>query len=76
LGWGQSETNIEARTDEGDVEEVMGDTVDGVKKWTIDEDQQLIRASINVGTDPIVGADQRKASFWRRVVSNFNEYHL
>ena len=76
VGLGQSETNIEASTDEGDVEEVMGGTMGGAKKWTFEEDRQLIRAWINVGTDPIVGADQRKTSFWSRVASTFNEYRL
>ena len=71
---GQSETNIEASTNEEDVKEVMGGTVGGAKKWTIDEDQQLIRAWINTGTDLIVGANQRKASFWNKVASTFNEY--
>jgi len=71
---GQSETNIEASTNEEDVKEVMGGTVGGAKKWTIDEDQQLIRAWINVGTDPIIGVDQRTGGFWNRVVSTFNEY--
>ena len=52
----------------------MRGIVGGAKKWTIDEDQQLIRAWINVGTDPIVVADQRKASSWNRVALTFNEY--
>jgi len=52
----------------------MGRTVASAKKWTIDKDQQLIRAWINVGADPIVGADHRKSSFWSWVASTFNEY--
>jgi len=74
VGLGQSETNIEASTDEGGVEELMGGTVGSAKKWTINEYQQLIRTWINVGTDPIIGDDRRKASFWSRVASTFNEY--
>ena len=73
VGLGQSDTNVEKSTDMGNVEEVMGGTIGGAKKWSIQEDQQLIRAWVNIGTDPIVGADQRKASFWSRVGSAFNE---
>ena len=52
----------------------MGGVVVGAKKWTVAKDQQLIRAWVNVSADPIIGADQKKASFWSRVVSNFNEH--
>ena len=44
------------------------------KKWTVEEDQRLIRAWINVGTDAVVGNDQKKSGFWARVASNFNEH--
>ena len=52
----------------------MGATGGGAKKWIVDEDQWLIQAWINVGIDTIVGADQKKASFWNKVASTFNEY--
>jgi len=75
VGLGHSETNIRVSTNEGDVEEVLGDNIGGAKKWTVVEDQRLIRAWVNVGTNAVVGADQKKYSFWARVASNFNEHH-
>jgi len=61
-GVGNSETDIDPTT-EGDVDEVVGDVTIGAKKWTVEEDQRLIRAWINVGTDAIVGNDQKRSSF-------------
>jgi len=37
VGLSQSGTNIDASTDEGDEEEVMGATIGGAKKWIVDE---------------------------------------
>jgi len=59
---------------EGDTEEVVGGVVGGAKKWSVEEDKRLIRACMNIGTDAVVGSDQKKSSFWKRVTSNFNEY--
>lgn len=72
-GLGDSETEIDPNT-EGDVEEVQGGASIGAKKWTVEEDQRLIRAWINVDTDPIVGNDQKKSGFWARMASNFNDH--
>jgi len=76
FGLAQSETDIEASTDEGNAEEVMGVNIGTAKRWTFIEDQRLIWAWVNVGTDPIVGADQKKSSFWNRMTSAFNEHCL
>ena len=74
VGLGNSETDIDPST-EGDVEEVQGGGSGGAKKWTVEEDQRLIRAWINVGTDAVVGNDQKKSGFWARVASNFNDHN-
>ena len=56
VGLGNSDTDINPST-KGDVEEVQGVASISAKKRTAEEDQRLIRASINVGTDVIVGND-------------------
>ena len=73
VGLENSETDIDPST-EGDVEEVQGCASISAKKWTVEEDQRLIRAWINVGTDAIVGNDQKKSGFRARVASNFNDH--
>lgn len=72
-GLGNSETDIDPSI-EGDVEEVQGGVSIGAKKWTIEEDQRLIRAWINVGTDAVIGNDQKKSGYWARMTSNFNDH--
>ena len=46
----------------GDVEVVGGVSV-SAKKWTVEEDERLIRAWINVGMDAVVGNDQKRSDF-------------
>ena len=72
-GLGNFGPNVETIPDEGDAEEVVR-VVGGAKKWSVEEDKWLIRAWINIGTDAIVGSDQKKSSFWKRVASNFSEH--
>ena len=73
VGVGNSKTDIDPTT-EGDVNEVVRDVTIGAKKWTVEEDQRLIRAWINIGTDAIVGNDQKRSSFWAGVAANFNDH--
>jgi len=66
-GLGNFGEDVEPITDQGDTQEVMGGVLIGAKKWTVEEDQRLIQAWINIGTNAVVGADKKKCSFWRRV---------
>jgi len=65
-------SNIE--TDIAGNVEVVGSVSISAKKWTVEEDERLIRAWINEGTDAVVGNDQKRSGFWCRVASNFNEH--
>jgi len=58
-GLGNSGVDIDPSTNEGDVEEVVGGVAIGAKKWTAEEDQRLIRTSINMGTDTVSGLIRR-----------------
>ena len=71
---GLSGTDIDPSNDEADVEEVVGGTSVPSKKWSIEEDELLISGWSNCGTDPIVGTDQKRASFWGKVAAYFNEH--
>jgi len=71
---GNSGADVETIPKEEDAEEVVGGVVGGAKKWSVEEGKQLIRAWINIGTYAVVGSDQKKISFWKRVASNFNEH--
>jgi len=74
VGLGNSRADVEPIPNEGDAEEVVGGVVDGAKKWFVEEDKRLIRSWINIHIDAVVGSDQKKGSFWKRVASNFNEH--
>jgi len=73
-GLGNSGADVDNIPNEGDAEEVVGGVVGGAKKWSVAEDKRLIRAWINICTNAIVGSDQKKSSFWKRIASNFNEH--
>ena len=70
---GESRPDVETVPDEGDAEEVV-ERVVSAKKWSLEEDKRLIRSWINIGTDAVVGSDQKKSSFWKRVAETFNEH--
>jgi len=74
VGLGNSGADVNTIPNEGDAEEVVGGVVGGAKKWSVEEDKRLIHAWINIGIDAVVGSDQKKSSFWKRVASNFNEH--
>ena len=46
---------------------------DNATKWTLEEDRRLVKSWINVSTNPITGADQKKSGFWTKVADAFNE---
>ena len=73
VGLGNSGTYIDPST-KGDVEEVVDAASIGVKKWSVEEDHRLIPTWINIGTDSVVGTNQKMSSFWARVTSNFNDH--
>ena len=56
VGLGNFETDIDPST-EGDVKEVLEGISIGAKKWTVEDDQRLIHAWINVGTDAVIVND-------------------
>jgi hypothetical protein len=41
--------------------------------YTIDEDRALCSAYVNVGRDPIVGANQNSATYWERIANFFHD---
>jgi len=43
-------------------------------KWTVEEDRQLVESWINVSTNPIIGADHKKSSFWSKMTLAYNHY--
>jgi len=71
---GLSGTDIDPSNDEANVEKVVGGISVPSKKWSIKEDQLLISRCINCGTNPTVGTDQKKVSFWGKVATYFNEH--
>lgn len=40
-------------------------------KWTIEEDLHLVKSWINVSMNPIIGTNQKLASFWTKVAYTF-----
>lgn len=46
----------------------------GGKKWIIEEDCFLVHSWINTSATSIMGTNQRKLSFWGKVVIAFNKY--
>ena len=74
VGLKNSGADVETIPNEWHAEEVIGGVISDAKKWSVEEDKWLIRAWINIGTDAIVGSDQKKSSFWKRVASNFSEH--
>jgi len=46
---------------------------DNASKWTLEEDRRLVKSWINVSTNPLIGADQKKFGFWTKVTQAFNQ---
>ncbi|CAK8567666.1 unnamed protein product [Lathyrus sativus] len=44
------------------------------EQFTREEDILLIQSWLNVSKDPIVGVDQKAASFWLRIAASYNQY--
>jgi len=42
-------------------------------KWSLVEDRRLVKSWINVSTNPLTGADQKKSGFWTKVTYIFNQ---
>jgi len=55
---GNSGADVEPITNKGNAE-VVGGVLGGAKKWTVEEDKRLIHAWLNIGTDAVVGSDQK-----------------
>jgi len=72
LGLGR--TDIDPSNDEADVEEVVrGVGVTG-RKWSTEKDELLISCWINCSTDPTVGTNKKRSSFWSKIAMYFNEH--
>jgi len=46
---------------------------DNASKWTLEEDHRLVKSWINVSTNALTGADQKKSGFWTKVAQAFNQ---
>jgi len=68
---GLSGTDIDPSNDEADVEEVVRGVGVTVKKWSIKEDQSLTSGWINCSTNPTVGTNKKRSSFWGKVAVYF-----
>ncbi|KAI3669550.1 hypothetical protein L6452_40789 [Arctium lappa] len=42
--------------------------------WSVEEDKVLAMAYVTISTDPIVGNDQKNATFWQRVITYYNDH--
>ncbi|XP_062010574.1 glutathione S-transferase T3-like [Rosa rugosa] len=42
--------------------------------FTIEEDKLLVSAWLNIGLDPVKGADQKKKQFWKRITDYFEKH--
>jgi len=42
-------------------------------KWSLGEDRWLVKSCINVSTNPLTVADQKKSSFWTKVAYVYNQ---
>ena len=71
---GNFRMDIDLSTEE-DMEEVVRSVGISAKKQTVEEDQWLIRAWINISMDAIVGTDQKKSSFCGRMAFNLNNHY-
>ncbi|XP_015971154.1 glutathione S-transferase T3-like [Arachis duranensis] len=47
---------------------------DSIQHWHWKEDEMLISAWLNVSTDPVVGTDQKRKTFWSRIHSYCVEF--
>jgi len=71
---GPGGTDIDLNNDEADVQEVVRGVGGTAKKWSTEDDELLISAWINCSTDPTIGTDQKRSSFWSKIAVYFNEH--
>ena len=44
------------------------------KSWSVEEDMSLTRSVVHVSHDPMVGADQKSAKYYERVLKQFQSF--
>jgi len=53
---------------------IHNEGVGATSKWTLEEDRGLVTSWINVSTNPLIGADQKKTGFWTKIASAYNQH--
>jgi len=44
------------------------------KNFTVEEDEQLVKAWLNVSLDPVKGVDQPHTTYWKRIHAYFHAH--
>ena len=51
-----------------------GRDIIGGRKWSVEEDKQVVTDWIKTSTNLVIGADQKKTSFWGKIANNFKTH--